>query len=175
MALLARRIDKALWLQTDIFKGEDVSADAITNCIKTKKNTLSTWKIKDSSSINEAILALASGANHIDTFDIIYLDVDFFENKNFKLDFTPGMTSVKDLVETHVDIINLDYKKLGIIASSIAEQFINNKVRRVTNLEIRKVLKEAIEKNRLSIEDLKISDASKEKIKKMCHQAPSAS
>lgn len=45
MTLLVRKINRAKWMQNDILSEQDVSADAITICMKTVGNTLSVWQI----------------------------------------------------------------------------------------------------------------------------------
>src|SRR5680860_1384079 len=69
--LLVRKIEKAKWMQNDILNGEEVSADAITNCTRTNKNKLSLWFIQDESNLDDAVLALTSQAQHLETIDTV--------------------------------------------------------------------------------------------------------
>ena len=71
MSLLVRKINRAKWLQTDIAHGDDISADAITNCMKTTSNRLSVWEVESEARIEEAALAIAS-YNGIVNPNVIY-------------------------------------------------------------------------------------------------------
>lgn len=162
MSLLVRKINKAKWMQNDIICGEEVSADAITNCIKTKDNKLSTWKISKESEINNAILAIVSSHQHLDTIDVVYLKKSFLEHKGFMFQSTKGATPIVDLKDLHVDISGLTYSSLGTIAEQIVQVIKEDKVLRYTKGMIRKLINEAIDLGRLKKDDL--NDSLKKKL-----------
>lgn len=85
MSLLVRKINRSKWFQTNIYEGEDISGDAITNCLKTTRNTLSTWRINSETEIEDAILAMASGFDHIDTIDVIPINPEHLESEGISL------------------------------------------------------------------------------------------
>ena len=149
MSLLVRKIEIAKWLQTDIHHGEDISADAITNCMRTTGNTLSVWEIKYETDIDEAVLAIVAGGHHLETIDIVTIDPDYIEEKNIGWLSTEGLTPVDDLKNTHRDLYNLTYCKLGVIAYHIAERIIQNKVQRYTLGRLKQILKNAVGQGRL--------------------------
>lgn len=161
ISLLVRKIDKAKWLQNDILNGGDISADAITNCMKTTKNTLSTWLIPTLDDLPDAILAIVSGHQHIDTIDVVYFHKHSLENNGIVLQQTKGNTPVKDLVDRHIDISNLTYKSLGTIASNIVQELRASRVERYTRAKIIKLLNDAIIKGRLQKNELHESVQSK--------------
>lgn len=99
MSLLVRKIEKAKWMQNDIVGSEDISADAITNCMKTTGNTLSTWQIPGDNEIPEAILAIVSGHQYLDTIDIVCLDRSSLEIQGIALQSTLGNTPIQDLID----------------------------------------------------------------------------
>jgi len=154
MSLLIRKIEKAKWMQNDIVGGEDVSADAITNCMKTKGNTLSTWEISEESDISDAVLAIVSVHQHLDTIDIVCLKRSSLESQGLKLQSTPGNTPVKDLINQHVDISDLTYRSLGTVAEQIVQEIKCEKVVRYTKGMIKRLLNGAIDLGRVQKDDL---------------------
>ena len=164
MPLLVRKITMSKWrLRNDRLSDEDVyiSADAITNCMKTAENTLSTWVVQTRDEIPEAVLAIASLHQHIDTIDVVCLDLFFLESQGIHLKSTPGNTPVKDLVDRHKDIFNLTYKSLGTVAIHIFNEIKGEKVERYTRGKIKKLLKNAIDAGRLQKNELHESVRSK--------------
>src|SRR3989339_377771 len=132
MSLLIRKIDKAKWLQNDIVNGADISADAITNCMKTTKNTLSTWRVDNEQQVDRAVLAIVTGHQQLDTIDVVWIDQIQLEKEGIGFEHSPGITPVISLVDSHVDVVNLTYTSLGKIANCIVKCFSENKVKRYT-------------------------------------------
>ena len=149
MSLLVRKIEKGKWLQNDIVSGEDVSADAITNCMKTKKNTLSMWRIDNEAQIDDAVLAIVSAHHHLDAIDVVWINKDQLEEKGVSMQDTPGNTPVDDLVDNHVDVLDLTYISLGKVAHCIVKCFHDSSVERYTRVRLKKLLRKAIESGRL--------------------------
>ena len=141
-------------MQNDIINGEDISADAITNCMKTTRNTLSTWKISNESEIEDAVLAIVSGHHHLDSIDVICLNSKALKMHGLTLEDTPGATPLESFSERHVDIINLSYTSLGAVANQIVENIKDGKVKRYTKGMQKKILKIAIESGRLKRDKL---------------------
>ncbi len=154
MPELARKIDRGKWLQFDIKNNEDVSADAITICMKTQGNKLSVWEIETDVQIDEAALAIVAGQDRLDTIDVVLFSTDSILSKDIEIDESKGITRVKDLVDTHKDIIQLSYSKLGTIADVIVEQFKLDKIKRYTTSDQKELLKNAIVNGRLMKDDL---------------------
>jgi len=159
MSLLVRKINRAKWLQNDIVRGDDISADAITNCIKTINNTLSTWRIDTEAQVDEAVLAIVSGGQHVDTIDVVWMSQNQLEAEGISIQNTPGVTPIADWVERHVDVVGLTYKSLGKVAHCIVKCFSENSVRRYTRVMLIKLLRDAIDSRRLSVEKLDTSVA----------------
>lgn len=161
MSLLVRKIDKSKWLQNDIVSGEDVSADAVTNCMKTSGNTLSTWCIDNEAQIDDAVLAIVSAHQHLDTIDVVWMSQDQLGEEGIIMQDAPGFTPVVDLVDNHVDIVDLTYKSLGKVAHCIVKCFSDNYVKRYTRGSLKKLLRTAIESGRLKAERIAQSVADK--------------
>jgi hypothetical protein len=157
MSLLIRKINIAKWKQIDINTNDDVSADAITNCLKTSKNTLSVWHIENEIDLDNAILAIVSNQDHLDTIDIVILEQDPIERNNISIVASIGETPVITLKNNHRDIIGLTYSKLGNIKDCIVAKIRDNKHKRYTIASLKKILKSAIDTGILKQEDLKES------------------
>jgi hypothetical protein len=98
MSLFIRKIDKGRWLQKDIPLDEDVPADAITKDMKTDRNTLSVWEVSGADNIDEAVLAIVSGGQHLDTIDVVPMNTEHLEENQVDYIGTEGRTPVKDLI-----------------------------------------------------------------------------
>ena len=154
MSLLIRKIKKCKWLQDDEVP-DDVPADAITGgCVRTQCNTLSVWEVQDENKIDEAVLAIVSAGHHLETIDVVPIDREHLEQNEIDCKQIPGRTEVKDLADTHIDLCNLAYRELGIIVYHIAGKFRQDKVKRYRERQIKEILRTAIQKQRLEIENL---------------------
>ena len=155
MSLFVRKIDKGKWFQVDLHQNTDYSADAITNCLKTRQNTLSVWEIISETDIDEAVLAIVSGQDHLDTIDVVLMSPDYLKKQGIDYKRTNGSTPVDDLVEKHIDLSNLTYKSLGIVAYHIVDKINDQKVKRYTIRQLKEILNQAISQNRLTPDKLK--------------------
>ena len=100
MPYLIRRISRAKW---DEIEGGEVSADAITNDLKTFQNDLSVWLISNREELDRAVLALVTGGKQtkLSTLHIILIEEEMIENNGLTLKETPGDTVVASLVNSH--------------------------------------------------------------------------
>lgn len=156
MSLLIRKINRGKWLQGEVVPA-DIPADAITGCMRTQRNTLSVWEVPDENKIDEAVLAIVSASDHLETVDVVQIDREYLEENEIDCIQTKGRTLVEDLADTHIDLSNLAYKELGIIAYHIADKFRQNKVIRYTRASTKKILIDAIQEKRLEVDNLKES------------------
>lgn len=154
MSFLVRKINKAKWFQIDIMQSDDVSADAITNCLKTSKNTLSVWHIETEEDLDKAVLAIVANQEHLDTIDVVILDEPSLNNYNLNIVASPGDTPVTSLIEAHRDIAELTFTKLGQIKDHIVQRIRNQKLKRYTVSSLKKILTNAINDGLLQKEDL---------------------
>ena len=161
MSLLIRKIEKAKWLQNDIINGQIPSADAITNCTKTSRNTLSTWEIDSVSNINNAVIALLCGQEHLDTIDIVYFEPEKISERGISIEATEGRTSFAIMKEKHRNLSQLDYEKLGTIAEIIIEEIKSNRDVRFSVGKQKEILRQAIKNGLISIESLNIGISDK--------------
>jgi hypothetical protein len=101
--MLVRKVNKAKWINADNVK-EPPSADAITGCLRTTNNTLSVWRINNETELEDAVLAIVSGQERLDTIDVIVLDDEHFIKCKISTEETEGRTPVEDLKSTHRDL-----------------------------------------------------------------------
>ena len=153
MSLLIRKINRNKWLQADKIP-DDVSADAITGCMRTKSNALSVWEVSDENKIDEAVLAIVSAGDRLEAIDVVQIEREHIEKSKIDCIQTDGRTLVEDLVDTHIDLSNLAYKELGIIACHIVNKIRQEQIKRYTEGQIKKILRDAIQKERLETENL---------------------
>ncbi|MDR1089538.1 MAG: hypothetical protein LBL79_00545 [Prevotella sp.] len=139
--------------------GDDIkeppTADAITGCLRTTKNTLSVWRINNEAELEEAVLAIAAGQDRLETIDVVMLDDDYFVKCDIVIEETEGLTPVVDLKNTHVDLCSLDFWSIGMVAEHIVESIKKDKHRRFREAELTKIIKNAIATKRLELADLK--------------------
>lgn len=156
MPILVRRISRAKWDKIDIVRDNDPVADAITSCLRTFNNTLSTWLIENEEQLNEAILALITGpkVEKLDSFQIIYFNEKMLHDLGLKLESTEGDTIIDALKNSHRDISELTYTKIGKVKDVVLDCLKNNRFKSVTKGELKKLLADAISKKQLSFEDL---------------------
>lgn len=138
MALFVRKIDYGKWAQRKILEGEQPSADAITNCLKTTRNTLSLWSIRDESELDEAVLAIAAQGDHLDTIDVLKINPSLISEMKLNIVESQGLTPYITFVNNHLDIVELDYVSIGIVAQIIVESIRNGGRKRVTLGELKK-------------------------------------
>jgi hypothetical protein len=153
--MLVRKIDKAKWITGSTPIEPLSSADAITNCLKTKNNTLSVWRIDSETELEEAVLAIVSGQDHLDTIDVVMLDDDYLIKCKIPTKEIEGRTPVEDLKHTHRDLSSLDFWAIGMVAEHIVENIKKDKLKRFTQAKLKKIIKDAIANNRLKLSDLK--------------------
>lgn len=166
MPLLVRRIHRPKWEQINFEDTDDVTADAITNCLRTYNNDLSVWDIECENDLNDAILALITGSNQskLSTLHYVIIDEELIINKEISIVETDGDTVVEDLVKSHKDISNLTYAKLGIIKNLIIDCIQEGRCSFFSRAQLKKIINTAIESGRLKKEDLNEELVKKEKL-----------
>lgn len=154
MPLIARKINRAKWGEAEVDTLDELWSDPITSCLRTSNNTLSVWSIDDSSELNEAVLAIVTGFRHLDSIDVVLIDIDDIEREGINYEQTEGLTPVDELKQSHIDIIDLNYSRLGLFAKLVQKNIHEDNCFRLTKGDLRKVISQAIQDGRLKIEDL---------------------
>lgn len=158
MPILVRKINRSKWSDApdDVF---GVSSDAITSCLRSQNNSLSVWKIASEEDLDEVVLALVANFQRLETIDVVILDGEYLIRVNVEREECEGNTPISEVDAQHFDLVNLNYFKIGLVAEHIIERIKLNKVRRYTKVELKTLLKKAIELQRIGIEDLNESVA----------------
>jgi hypothetical protein len=152
MCLLVRKVKKAKWEYAKSFSVDEIPSDSITGgCLRTSKNTLSLWEINSKDELNEAVLAICSGMQHIEPIDLAMIPKEKLED--FDLTQTTGICFVDDLIDTHYDLENMTHKSLGGVAKIIRDLH-SDDITRIDKNKIRDILILAIENKRLDIKAL---------------------
>jgi hypothetical protein len=162
MSYFVRKYAKPKWIRTVIDDNPfDIPADVICSDLKTDGNTLSVWEIEDETKLEDAVLAITSDGDRLDTIDIIWIEKSEIEMKGVSYKQTPGKTPIKQLVDTHVDLCQLSYYKIGLVAESISEKVARDvQIKRYTQTDLKKIYKSAISNGVVDKDSLKpgISD-----------------
>ena len=149
MSLAVRKITFSKWNQRKILEGELPSADAITNCMKTTRNTLSTWLIADPTELEDAVLAIISPFKSLDTIDVVTIELSLLQDNNLELKASPGITHYAAFRDKHHDISNLDYDSLGRAANVIVTSIKQNSRVRFTHAKLKKILLQGIDDGKI--------------------------
>ena len=84
------------------------------------------------SDVEEAALAIATGREHLEKLDLVWLDDEELQADGQFLTNTEGYTPVMDLAPLHVDVSRLDYVRLGKVASRIGTAIEEKRFYRLT-------------------------------------------
>lgn len=167
MPYLVRRISRAKWDNEnyDYHKSDNAPADAITACLRTFNNELSTWLVDDddlkdvldSKEFLEAILCLATGSKqqNLNKMELIFFPLDLLTNNNIQIKQTVGDTVIKGFQSKHYDILNLNYDNLKIIKDIVLDCLRNDRYllyakNQVKNLLVNAAKEDVLDANTLN-------------------------
>lgn len=155
MPFVVRKIEYSKWTQRKILEGDQPSADAITNCMKTRSNTLSLWSIDEENETNEAILAIAAQLERLESIDILTIDPSLITNRGLSTQKCLGLTPYESFKEKHLDVVDLDYKSLGLMAEVIIESIRQGRRKRVLLSDLRTIISKGVDEGKIKRSDLK--------------------
>jgi hypothetical protein len=154
MAFYIRKIDLGKWMQNKgVTDHTKLSADVITNCLKTTENKLSLWKIDTIDKLNETLIAITSGMEHLDRIAIVFFE-DEKLNNDLSLEVCAGRTPFSKFKNNHCDIVKLNYDSLGKFSKVVQDAIIENKYKQISRLEIIELLNKAISEHKLNIPEI---------------------
>lgn len=155
MAYYIRKISRSKWpekpLSSDVDEAKkevsQVSADAITNCTKTKENKLSLWKLDKMTNSIDDIIPLILGFERPDTCDVIYIDEETFEKAGLELEqsLEDANTPLESFKKCHYNVIVKDYDGLGKFSRVVLQSLEN--YRRFSKKEVKGKLKDLLEQH----------------------------
>lgn len=153
MPYLVRRISRAKWdnEEFDYTTNDNPPADAITSCLRTFNNELSTWLIDDLDQLDKAILCLVTGSKQesLNTLQIIYFELGEIENRGLILENTPGDTVITEYQDIHFDIKNLTYETLGNVKDLVLDCLRNDRYKTVTKKTLKDLLAKSVNEDNL--------------------------
>ena len=154
----ARKFSRAKWVKPSFIRDDDIPADAITGCLKTADNKLSFWHCtEEKTSIEDVVLALATGikVDKLEKMHVIAFKKDALDSADLVLVRSDGETRVKDMVERHVDLIELTLSKLANFAKIMAKQISAElHCHSFTKKEVAKILNDSIAVGRITVDKL---------------------
>jgi hypothetical protein len=124
----------------------DVPADALTD-LRADHNELSVWRVEpDLANLDVALAALASNRHHLDKLDYTLLDEATLPGIPIKCVRSDGSTPYLAANATvHRDLIELTVQKVA----RLAEQMIGLQRVRVSEKQVERLLREALERGAL--------------------------
>ena len=153
MPYLVRRISRAKWDNEDYdyLHNDNPPADAITSCLRTFNNELSTWLIEDVKDLNQAILCLVTGSKqeNINTLQLIYFDIEEISRRGLVFEKTPGDTVINEFQDSHFDIQSLNYDSLGVFKDIVLDCLRNGQCKTITKKTLKEILTDSVNKTKI--------------------------
>ena len=154
---LARKITLSKWGELSTLLGPDsIPADAITVDLRTRQNRLSLWRCEsiNDSDIKDIALALASKNTYTSKIDIAWILEDDLTSDDQIIQRMSSDIPVQDLASKHVDLCEMNYKRLGRVADRLRIAITTGSYRRFRESEVITILKSAVSHNRLELTSL---------------------
>lgn len=153
---LARMITRHKWQPKDGLAPDEIPADAITADLRTANNTLSFWQCGQATGpeVSDAVLAIAAGRDRIQKLDIVWILTDEMKSDGQRILLKRGRTPVAGLSERHVDVCDLDHRRLGRIGDRVVAAISQEHWKRFRRRQIVDLLAAAVKNGRLSEGDL---------------------
>ena len=140
----------------DLADGE-IAADAVTADLRTNGNRLSLWRCADGTpeEIDDVVLALIASYDRVGLCDVALIAEEELTAVGQVWEESDGNTTVDDLVKQHLDLVRLDYERLGRIARFISASVADGRCRRTRVPEVLDLLATAVEDGRLPVDALR--------------------
>ena len=157
--LLARKISLSKWEESGGLPEGKIQADAVTADLRTRDNKLSFWNCGEDAiadrMLEDAVLAVASSMDRANKVDLVWLSREDLEQDNHTLAFDDVPTPVEGLEGRHADVCELDYDRLGNIASHVSAAVKVGKRKKFAEKKVVRLLVNAAKQGRLDIDGLK--------------------
>ena len=143
-----------------------MDCDLIQKEFKTNENTLSFWLCDNFSNVNETIKAILLSTTSIKTSIFIVLKIEDITINQLSIDSTIGKTGYKGLENTHYNIIQLNYAKLGTLLElfRISSKDDSGLFFKIEKSNVKALIKEVVDAGRLDtskLDDHLIKDINK--------------
>ena len=156
---LARTIIRSQWEPKPYVKANDVSADALTNGLSTRGDTLSLWECtKKKSDIFDIVLAIASSRKSLEPMHIVLIRNTDLKADGITSKIAPehAITPLDELKSRHFNLVNLTMTQLCSLAKRIDAkvQQNSNDLYEFTYHEVLGLLCDAVKSERLELDEL---------------------
>lgn len=153
---LARKVKLAKWAANPLLADGEISADAVTADLRTRQLSLSFWECGsgEESQLMDVVLALASGADQIETIDLVWLQEEDLRNDGHAVSRQEGRTAVADLASRHVEVGRLDYVRLGRVAALVVDAIDDGRCQSFKRARVVSALTDAVRVGRVPPHDL---------------------
>lgn len=131
---------------------QEIATDLLSE-FRTQGNTLSTWEIPSMAHKEEAVLAFASIGTSIETLTFLCFEADAIQRAGIRIGKTKGPCPNDALAQTHRDLCDLTYEKLGSLLNIIRAQGMCYTFR-IQRTQIIGILKNAILENKFTLSSL---------------------
>ena len=153
MPYLVRKISRAKWDNEDFdyINNDNPPADAMTSCLRTFNNELSTWLIDDLKDLDKAILCLITGSKqeNLNTIQLIYFEVEEINIRGLSIENTDGDTVITQYQNMHFDIKNLSYNTLGTVKDIVLDCLRKGFYKTVTKKTLKEILRESVNSSKI--------------------------
>lgn len=157
----ARKFSRAKWWPKDGVADDEIPADAVTADLRTTMNKLSVWRCERGpdneileQGLLDAALALATAGDRIDRLDIVWFACEEVERSQLVCQDSDGRTPVAALVRRHVDICELDYHRLGKVATVVQASIEQGLCKRLTEKRVTQLIADAVQNERVELDAL---------------------
>ena len=156
MDSVARKFARAKWDVKPFMGKDDISADAVTGCLRTNDNKLSLWVCEEEGeTVEEVVLALATAGNRLEKMHLLVLPRVDLEAIGLTLEPSDGRTHVDDLIKRHADAVQVTLRNLSQIAQLFAGRIRSGiGYHLFTRLDVRRIIDKAISARRVHLEEL---------------------
>ena len=153
---LARKITRAKWVRNPELSAGELAADAVTADLRTSGNALSFWRCGSAAEaeVERVALAMAAAGDRIDRLDLVWIAEEDLAADGQAWKDTEGRTPVAESRGFHVDVIRLDYVRLGGVARRIADAIASERCLRLTRVRVKKLLVAAVVRGDVELADL---------------------
>lgn len=153
MSFLVRKINAVKWRYPEFIGIDKIPADGITSgCLKTDRNSLSVWKIDTRDDLEEAVIAIVSSGEHIKTMDFVTLDSELLARNGISIVPREMDTPYEAQRGNHLELANLSYDEIGIIAHQVLDQIKSEGDKRYAEAELVDMLSRAASEGKLRID-----------------------
>ncbi|MFU0853502.1 hypothetical protein ACM26X_15515 [Kluyvera cryocrescens] len=127
MSYLLRKVSISKWQPNLNLEPQHYTADAITGCTRTSRNTLSVWHSETldfaSEDVEKLIVALATTMQTPDTIDLIWLEPEWLTEAGVNIEVTMGGSKFLDVNQEHRDLVGIDHSLLAKVGEHIVQQY----------------------------------------------------